>query len=66
MGTVVAQDVFQMKLDGIFPSVPGITEIADDMIIYEKDDEEIDRNFLNFLVVCRTNSLILNPDKIYF
>ena len=38
MGTVVAQDVFQMKLNGIFPSVSGITEIADDMIIYEKDD----------------------------
>ena len=31
MGSIVAQDVFQRKLDGIFLDVPGVTGIADDM-----------------------------------
>ena len=34
MGSIVAQDVFQRKLDAIFLSIPGVTGIADDMIIY--------------------------------
>ena len=33
MGSIVAQDVFQRKLDAIFLSMPGVTGIADDMII---------------------------------
>ena len=36
MGSIIAQDVFQRKLDAIFMSVPGVTGIADDMIIYGK------------------------------
>ena len=34
MGTNVASDVFQKKLDEIFQNVQGVTGIADDMIIY--------------------------------
>ena len=34
MGSIVAQDVFQRKLDGIFLDIPGVTGIADDMVIY--------------------------------
>ena len=34
MGSIGAQDVFQRKLDVIYLSVPGVTGIADDMIIY--------------------------------
>ena len=33
MGSVVAQDIFQRKLDGIFLDVPGVTGIADNMVI---------------------------------
>ena len=33
MGSIVAEDMFQRKLDAIFLSVPGVTVIADDMII---------------------------------
>ena len=39
MGTVVASDVFQRKLDSIYIGLPGVTGIADDMIIYRKSDE---------------------------
>ena len=34
MGTIVASDVFQTKLDEIFHNVLGVTGIADDMVIY--------------------------------
>ena len=33
MGAVVAQAIFQSKLDSIFIGMEGITEIADDMVI---------------------------------
>ena len=66
MGSIIAQDVFQRKLDAIFLSVPGVTGIADDMIIYGKTNHEHDGNLLNFLEVCRKNNLTLNPDKMQF
>ena len=49
MGTVVAQDIFQSKLDAIFIGMEGVTGIADDMIIAGKDEMEHDRNFLAFM-----------------
>ena len=66
MGCVVAQDVFQQKLDAIFLNVPGVTGIADDMIVYGRTDQEHDANLLNFLEVCQRNNLTLNPDKMQF
>ena len=66
MGSIVAQDVFQRKLDAIFLSIPGVTGIADDMIIYGRTDLEHDQHLVNFLEVCRKNTLTLNPDKMQF
>ena len=66
MGSIVAQDVFQRKLDVIFLNIPGVTGIADDMIIYGKDDQEHNECLVNFLKVCRKNTLTLNSEKIQF
>ena len=66
MGSIVAQDIFQRKLDGIFLSIPGVTGIADDMIIYGRNDLEHDKHLVNFLEVCRKNNLTLNCDKMHF
>ena len=66
MGSIISQDVFQRKLDTIFLDVPGVTGIADDMIIYGKTDQEHDGNLLHLLEVCRNNNLILNPDEMQF
>ena len=52
MGTVVAQDNFQSKLDAIFIGMEGVTGNADDMIIAGKDEMEHDRNFLAFMEKC--------------
>ena len=66
MGTVVAQDIFQSKLDAIFIGMEGVTGIADDMIIAGKDEMEHDRNFLAFMEKCTENNLTLNSEKIQF
>ena len=66
MGTVVAQDIFQSKLDAIFIDMNGVTGIADDMIIAGKDEMEHDRNFQAFMEKCMENNLTLNAEKIQF
>ena len=66
MGSIVAQDVFQRKLDGIFLDILGVTGIADGMIIYGRNGLEHDEHLVNFLEVCRKNTLTLNPEKMQF
>ena len=66
MGTVVAQDIFQSKLDSIFIGMEGVTGIADDMVIAGRDEMEHDRNFLAFMEKCISNNLTLNVEKIQF
>ena len=66
MGTVVAQDIFQSKLDAIFIGMEGVTGIADDMVIAGRDEVEYDRNFLAFMENCMSNNLTLDAEKIQF
>ena len=66
MGTVVAQDIFQSKLDSIFIGMEGVTGIADDMVIAGREEMEHDRNFLAFMEKCMSNNLTLNSEKIQF
>ena len=63
---IVAQDIFQSKLDAIFIGTEGVTGIADDMIITGKVEMERDRNFLAFMEKCMENNLTLNSEKIQF
>ena len=60
MDTIVAQDIFQSKLDAIFDGMKDVTGIADDMIICGADKKEPDENFLNFM----ENNLTLNVETI--
>ena len=66
MGTVVASDIFQKKLDSVYIGLPGVTGIADDMIIFGKSKLEHDRNLLQFLKTTRKNGLVLNKSKLQF
>ena len=66
MGTVVAQYIFQSKLDSIFIGMEGVTGIADDMVIAGRDEMEHDRNVLAFMEKCMNNNLTLNSEKIQF
>ena len=66
MGTMVAQDIFQSKLDSIFIGMEGVTGIADHMVIAGRDEMGHDRNFLAFMEKCMSNSLTLNSEEIQF
>ena len=66
MGTVVASDIFQKKLDAIYIGLPGVTGIADDMIVYGRTEEEHDKNLIRFLETTRQNGLKLNRQKLQF
>ena len=66
MGTVVAQDIFQSKLDSIFIGMEGVTGITDDTVIAGRDEMEHDRNFLGLMEKYMSNSLTLNSEKIQF
>ena len=66
MGTVVAQDIFQSKLDSIIIGMEGVTGIADDMVIAGRDEMDHDRNFLALMEKCMSNNLTLNLEKIQF
>ena len=59
MGTVVAQNILQSKLDAIFISMEGVTGIADDMVIAGRDKMEH-----AFMEKCWSNNLTLNAKKI--
>ena len=48
MGLVDSSDEFQKKLDAVYNGKPGLTGIADDMIITGKSREDHEHNFLNF------------------
>ena len=65
MGTFVAQDIFQSKLNSIFIGMEGVTGIADDMVIAGSDEMEHDRNFLVSVEKCMNNNLTLNSERIH-
>ena len=44
----------------------GVTGIDDDMVIAGRDEMEHDRNFLEFMEKCMSNSLTLNLEKMQF
>ena len=62
MGTVVAQDIFQSKLDAIFIGMEGVTGIAD-MIIAGKDEMEHTRHFPTSMEMCMDDHLTLTTEK---
>ena len=66
MGSKVASDVFQKKLDSVHIGLPVVTGIADDMVIYCRTEEEHDRNLILFLETTRQNGLILNNKQLQF
>ena len=66
MGSKVASDIFQRMLDSVYIGLPGVTGIADDMVIFGRNEEEHDRNLILFLETTRKNGFILNKRKLQF
>ena len=66
MGSKVASNIFQRMLDSVYIGLPGVTGIADDMVIFGRNEEEHDRNLMLFLETTRKNGLVLNKRKLQF
>ena len=64
MGIRSSQDLFQRKVDETFESLPGVTSICDDVLVFGRTRTEHDRNLRNVLEKSRETGLRFNPDKI--
>ena len=65
-GTKIASNVFQKKLDSVSISLPRVSGIADDMVVFGRNEKEHDKNLILFLETTRKNGLILNKKKLQF
>ena len=63
MGLCISTEVFESIISDLF-QLDGVTNIADDYLVYGRTQEEHDRNVLAFLHLCVEVDMHLNPDKI--
>ena len=61
MGLSLSSDVFEMIMRDILKGLPGVINIADDLLISGRDVQEHDRNLLGVLNKARSVGLTLNP-----
>ena len=64
MGLCNAGDLFESALCDLLSGLPGVTNIADDILVYGSTQEEHDANVIHFLECCLEIDLHLNPDKV--
>ena len=62
-GLVMAQDVFQQKMEAILESCPGTLGIADDVAVFGRNEAEHDANLHNLMRVSREHGLVFNSKK---
>ena len=66
MGLSLASDVFEQIIRKIISDLPGVLNIADDLLIFGQDDKDHDECFIRLLDRCREVGLTLNPAKFKF
>ena len=66
MGLSLASDVFEMIIKDMIKGLPGVINIADDLLIFGSTIEEHDKNLLAVLDRCQKIGLTLNPRKFKF
>ena len=62
-GLICAQDIFQKKVDEAFGDLPGVTGIADDIVISGKTRDEHDKNLKAVTERAQETGVRFNPDK---
>ena len=62
-GLACSQDIFQRMMDQIIERCEGIIGIADDIVVYGKDDAEHNRRLHNLMWFVREHGLVFNRDK---
>ena len=62
-GLNLSQDIFQEHMDTMLQNIPGILNIANDIIVYSENKEKHDQNLSLLMTQARKYGLILNPEK---
>ena len=62
-GLSISSEIFAKKLSQSLVGLKGVIHIADDILIFGKDQAEHDANLNNFLHRCRDENIRLNRDK---
>ena len=62
-GLNVSQDIFQQRVDEIIKPCPGAIVIADDIVVYGKDEDDHDKNLTTFMHTAEKNGLVFNSAK---
>jgi hypothetical protein len=63
-GLKMSQDVFQQRMDGILDKVgDGCLGIADDVIVYGRNDIEHDKHLLKLMTIAQEEGLVFNSEK---
>ena len=62
-GLSVSGNIFQEKMDQILEQCPGTMSIADDIVVFGKDESEHDNNLHNLMEVASKYGLVFNYDK---
>ena len=63
-GLNVSSEIFQKRLCQALEGLPGVLCIADDIIIYGKDDQDHDENLERFLARCCEKGIKLKKEKL--
>ena len=64
MGLCNDGDLFESALQDLISGLPGVKNIADDILVFGSTQEEHDANVIRFLERCLEINLHLNPDKV--
>ena len=64
MGLSNATDLFETCIREILDGLAGVTNIADDVLIFGRTETEFKTNVISFLDRCVKQDMHLNPDKI--
>ena len=62
-GLKISQDVFQHAMDQILQDLPGVVSIADDIVVYGKDQADHDKNLHSLMVRAAEKGLVFNASK---
>ena len=62
-GSIDSQDAFQAKMDQILEGLEGVVSIADDIIVHDVTEEQLNKNMRSLMNLARVNGLVFNPEK---
>ena len=62
-GLCMPQDLFQQAMDRILARTPGCVAIADDVVVYGRDDAEHDMDMMRLMQVAKEEGIVFNSKK---